>query len=139
MEAGICKYDVKVLEVLSREHTILSMPDLEDTDHTEELEFDPIKAPSHFPVRPIHNAVAVCRRSLCTVRNIQHEARRNPPASSLTPGSAHARHDDVFSKNSFASFTLVARYGLPPRSGWLSSISVRWAFLTFSLVTARSL
>lgn len=61
------------------------------------------------------------------------------PSLPLAPDRAHARHDEVFSKNSFASFTFVARYGLPPRSGWLSSISVRWAFRTFSLVTARSL
>lgn len=30
-----------------------------------------------------------------------------------------------FSKNSFASLTFVARYGLPPRSGWFSIMSVR--------------
>lgn len=39
----------------------------------------------------------------------------------------------------FASLTLVARYGLPPLSGWLRSISVRWAFWIFSLVRELSL
>lgn len=48
---------------------------------------------------------------------------------------AHA----FFSKNSLASFTFVARYGLPPRSGWLSSISVRCALRTLSLVRLLSL
>src|SRR4051812_41372785 len=50
-----------------------------------------------------------------------------------------SRHDEPFSKNSFASFTLVAKYGLPPRSGWFSSISVRCALRILSLVMARSL
>lgn len=44
-----------------------------------------------------------------------------------------------FSKNSFASLTLVARYGLPPRSGWLSNIRVRWALRTLSFVRLLSL
>lgn len=45
----------------------------------------------------------------------------------------------VLSSNSFASLTLVAKYGLPPRSGWLRSMSVRWALRTLSLVMDRSL
>lgn len=43
------------------------------------------------------------------------------------------------SKNSFASLILVARYGLPPRSGWLRSIIVRWALRTLSFVICLSL
>ena len=46
---------------------------------------------------------------------------------------------ELFSRNSFASLTFVARYGLPPRSGWFSSISCRWFFRIFSLVSMRSL
>jgi hypothetical protein len=46
---------------------------------------------------------------------------------------------EVFSRNSFASLTFDARYGLPPRSGWLSIIIVRCAFRILSLVIARSL
>lgn len=46
------------------------------------------------------------------------------------------RHEfPPFSNNSFASLTLVARYGLPPRSGWLSNISFLWFFLILSLAT----
>ena len=47
-------------------------------------------------------------------------------------------HGAPFSKNSFASLIFVARYGLPPRSGWLSSISCRCFFRIISRV-ARSL
>jgi hypothetical protein len=47
--------------------------------------------------------------------------------------------DALFSNISFASFTLVARYGLPPRSGWFSSINVRCALRTLSFVMLRSL
>ena len=43
------------------------------------------------------------------------------------------------SRNSFASFTLLARYGLPPLSGWLASIRARWFFRIFSFVSVRSL
>lgn len=52
---------------------------------------------------------------------------------------ALVRYDVVFSRNSFASFTFVARYGLPPLSGWLSNMRLRWAFRTLSLVMAPSL
>ena len=48
------------------------------------------------------------------------------------------RHE-FFSRNSFASLTFVARYGLPPRSGWFSIMSVRWFFRIFSFVRAPSL
>lgn len=44
-----------------------------------------------------------------------------------------------FSKNSFASLTLVAKYGLPPRSGWFSIMSVRWFLRMRSLVIVLSL
>jgi hypothetical protein len=44
-----------------------------------------------------------------------------------------------FSRNSFASFTFVARYGLPPRSGWFNIINVRWFLRIRSLVSCRSL
>ena len=46
---------------------------------------------------------------------------------------------ELFSRNSFASLTFVARYGLPPRSGWFNNISCRWFFRIFSLVSMRSL
>ena len=44
-----------------------------------------------------------------------------------------------FSKSSFASFTFVARYGLPPRSGWFKSMSDRCFFRRSSFVMPRSL
>jgi hypothetical protein len=44
-----------------------------------------------------------------------------------------------FSNNSFASLTFVARYGLPPRSGWFSSMSDRCFLRRISFVTPRSL
>jgi hypothetical protein len=44
-----------------------------------------------------------------------------------------------FSNSSFASLTLVARYGLPPRSGWLFNIRPRCFFRSSSFVTPRSL
>lgn len=45
----------------------------------------------------------------------------------------------VLSSSSFASLTFVAKYGLPPRSGWFNSISVRCALRTLSLERDRSL
>lgn len=61
--------------------------------------------------------------------------------TSAPPVSPHGAQsqDVVFSSNSFASFTLVARYGLPPRSGWLSSIRVRCCLRILSRVTPDSL
>lgn len=44
-----------------------------------------------------------------------------------------------FSKNSFASLIFVARYGLPPRSGWFNSISCRCFLRIISFVMPRSL
>lgn len=44
-----------------------------------------------------------------------------------------------FSRNSLASLIFVAKYGLPPRSGWLSSMSWRCFLVTLSLVNRRSL
>jgi hypothetical protein len=44
-----------------------------------------------------------------------------------------------FSSISFASLTLVARYGEPPRSGWLSSMSDRCFLRRSSFVMPRSL
>jgi hypothetical protein len=40
---------------------------------------------------------------------------------------------------SFASLILLARYGAPPRSGWLASIICLWASLIFVFRTAPSL
>lgn len=37
------------------------------------------------------------------------------------------------SNNSLASLTLVAKYGLPPRSGWFNNINFLWFFLILSL------
>lgn len=45
----------------------------------------------------------------------------------------------ALSSNSFASLTFVAKYGLPPRSGWFKSISVRCALRTLSFEMDRSL
>lgn len=45
----------------------------------------------------------------------------------------------VFSNSSFASLIFVARYGLPPRSGWFSNIICRCFFLIISFVRPRSL
>lgn len=45
----------------------------------------------------------------------------------------------VLSSSSFASLTFVAKYGLPPRSGWFKSISVRCALRTLSFEMDRSL
>ena len=72
------------------------------------------------------------------------QSRRNPvfPGANIrtaSDASRYQRHETPFSRNSFASFTFVARYGLPPRSGWLSSISVRCAFRTLSFVRLPSL
>lgn len=53
--------------------------------------------------------------------------------------AACSRCYEFFSKNSFASLTLVAKYGLPPRSGWFNSMRVRCAFRIFSFDRARSL
>ncbi len=61
------------------------------------------------------------------------------PLSSFQFSNHPPLNHEFFSKNSFASFTLVAKYGLPPRSGWLSSISVRCALRTLSLVRLDSL
>ena len=47
--------------------------------------------------------------------------------------------DALFSMNSFASLILVARYGLPPRSGWFRSIICRCFFRIISFVAPRSL
>ena len=44
-----------------------------------------------------------------------------------------------FSSISFASLTLVAKYGEPPRSGWLSSMRDRCFLRRSSFVTPRSL
>jgi len=44
-----------------------------------------------------------------------------------------------FSRNSLASFTFVARYGLPPLSGWLSSMSDLCRLRIISFVRPRSL
>lgn len=44
-----------------------------------------------------------------------------------------------FSINSFASLILVAKYGLPPRSGWFSSIICRCFLRIISRVAPRSL
>ena len=81
-------------------------------DFSNESEATPALIPPHQPPAP--------RTKRC--RN-----EKDPP------------HHAFFSKNSLASFTLVARYGLPPRSGWLSSISVRCALRTFSLLRLLSL
>lgn len=55
-------------------------PGFEDTRHNKELDFDHNQRSLSYPcVRPIHNAVAVCRRSLYTIPNKQCEAGRNPP------------------------------------------------------------
>ena len=48
-------------------------------------------------------------------------------------------HDAPFSNISFASLIFVARYGLPPRSGWLRSIICRCFLRSMSFVTPRSL
>jgi len=48
-------------------------------------------------------------------------------------------HDGFLSKNSFASLIFVAKYGLPPRSGWFSNISCRCFFRIISFVMPRSL
>jgi hypothetical protein len=45
----------------------------------------------------------------------------------------------VFSNSSFASLTFVARYGLPPRSGWFKSMSERCFLRIMSFVRPRSL
>ena len=60
---------------------------------------------------------------------IQRRADANPTPryalgllySIITPAQALVD----FSSNSFASLTLVAKYGLPPRSGWFNSMSCR--------------
>jgi hypothetical protein len=44
-----------------------------------------------------------------------------------------------FSRNSLASLIFVARYGLPPQSGWFRSISCLCFLRTISFVTPRSL
>ena len=48
-------------------------------------------------------------------------------------------HHEFFSRNSFASLTFVARYGLPPRSGWFNNINCRWFFRILSFVNILSL
>lgn len=54
-------------------------------------------------------------------------------------GNNNRGYGAPFSKNSFASLILVARYGLPPRSGWLRSIICRCFLRRISFVTPRSL
>lgn len=62
------------------------------------------------------------------------------PSLSLRHSLREAEQAQEFlSRNSFASLIFVARYGLPPRSGWLRSISWRCLTRTFSFVRLRSL
>ena len=58
-----------------------------------------------------------------------------------TFGLSFGREDYVapFSINSFASLIFVAKYGLPPRSGWFSSIICRCFLRIISRVAPRSL
>lgn len=55
------------------------------------------------------------------VNSIQRESIQHPTRELY----AELKDQPFFSKNSFASFTLVARYGEPPRSGWFNIMSVR--------------
>ena len=81
--------------------------------------------------------VRTANATLCTLYNI------NVDITSLLhrcpSGNSPSAQIQFLSRNSFASLIFVARYGLPPRSGWLSSISCLWFFRTLSLVRVRSL
>jgi hypothetical protein len=82
------------------------------------------------------NAV-LCEQYVCIHqqedRSIVHPHYTPPLSAPLK------RRQTVLSNSSFASLIFVARYGLPPRSGWLSSISCRWFLRTLSFVKVRSL
>jgi hypothetical protein len=64
---------------------------------------------------------------------LHHSLTESPLRSRMT------YHLTSFSNISFASLTFVARYGLPPRSGWLFSMSCRCFLRSSSFVTPRSL
>lgn len=69
-----------------------------------------------------------------------HHVHVEPPRNSCVLARTPYRSNQFapFSRNSLASFIFVARYGLPPRSGWLRSINDRCRFLINSLFTPRS-
>ena len=73
------------------------------------------------------------------IHNIQPSTSPVYPHETPSFTIAQSGPHPVFSSSSFASLILLARYGLPPRSGWLLSISCRWFFLTFAFVRPFSL
>lgn len=80
--------------------------------------------------------------SLCVVYTMPISESRVvqlPPPSTHYNRHRQTTHQVCLSNSSFASLTFVAKYGLPPRSGWFSSIIVRCALRTLSLVMLRSL
>ena len=89
-------------------------------------------------IESIEAALPLCSR-LPIKRHVQAQLRAMQNPVCYNPVRGFHKCPELFSRNSFASLTFVARYGLPPRSGWFSSISCRWFFRIFSLVSMRSL
>ena len=79
-------------------------------------------------------------KEICTNPILQSRGRRDiNDRMWLSSCFKYRYYQLVLSNSSFASLIFVAKYGLPPRSGWLRSISCRWFLRTFSLVSVRSL